>query len=85
MKIYYNLKLIEEVKQNTYQDLLLSPKTDPQVKVLALEDELELKDTVQNKMRKINDIKPMDLEGVPVAPNNDMPAFPNTLPNKKVN
>ena len=46
MKIYYNLKLIEEVKQNTYQDLLLSPTTDPEIKSLALQDELELKDLI---------------------------------------
>lgn len=56
MKIYYNLKLIEEVKQNTYQELLLSPKTDPRIKALALEDETELKTLIDMIKDWVDDI-----------------------------
>ena len=42
MKTYYNLKLIEEVKQNTYQGILADPLAPVEQKALALQDELEL-------------------------------------------
>ena len=42
MKTYYNLKLIEEIKQNTYQEILADPLGSVEQKALALQDELEL-------------------------------------------
>ena len=42
MKTYYNLKLIEEIKQNTYQEILADPLAPVEQKALALQDELEL-------------------------------------------
>jgi hypothetical protein len=42
MKTYYNLKLIEEIKQNTYEGILADPLGSVEQKALALQDELEL-------------------------------------------
>ena len=42
MKTYYNLKLIDEIKQNTYQEILADPLAPVEQKALALQDELEL-------------------------------------------
>ena len=43
MKTYYNLKLVEEIKQNTYEELLNDPLVSVEHKALALQDGLELK------------------------------------------
>ena len=55
MKTYYNLKLIQEVKQDTYKKLLDDPSITVEIKALILQDELEIERLI-NVFRDMVDV-----------------------------